>query len=137
MRIVTGATARSNIALLYQDLNWESLDQRRHCQCLIMMYKIVNGLVPQYLRDLLPNDIEGGHRLRSQTHQIIRVPYARTESYKRSFIPHALALWNSLERDKRSLPNLVAFNSKRPYAFLALLWGAMALSSSLQDKNWM
>ena len=54
MRIVTGATEKSNIVLLYEDLGWPYLDSRRQQHCLSLMYKIVHGLAPQYLHDILP-----------------------------------------------------------------------------------
>jgi hypothetical protein len=54
MRIVTGATQKSNIALLYEDLEWTSLEVQRNQHCLLLMYKMINNLVPQYLKNLLP-----------------------------------------------------------------------------------
>ena len=111
MRVVTGATARSNIALLFHDLNWESLQVRREVHCQLMMYKILHGLAPNYLQDLVPDRIVNQeHRhLRSQANDLIRVPFARTESYRRSFIPFGIRQWNSLSREVRSLPSFEVF----------------------------
>ena len=54
MRLITGATAKSNIAKLYEDTRWQPLKTRRDQNMLIMLYKIKNNLAPNYLFDLLP-----------------------------------------------------------------------------------
>jgi hypothetical protein len=54
MRIVTGATAKSNINSLYCDTKWQTLDERRKNRSLTMKYKIIHGFAPSYLYELLP-----------------------------------------------------------------------------------
>jgi hypothetical protein len=111
MRIVTGATARSNIRLLYDDLGWPSLSFRRQIHCLCLMYKIVNGNAPEYLKDLIPaRDLPGGRQnLRSCTNEEIKIPFARTESFNRSFLPFTLRLWNDLDLETRQILTLDSF----------------------------
>ena len=53
-RIITGATKLCNISLLLSDLGWESLQDRRNKHKLIIFYKIIHGLTPSYLTDILP-----------------------------------------------------------------------------------
>ena len=111
MRIATGATARSNINLLYNDLGWASLSSRRQIHCLTLMYKIVNGNAPKYLKDLIPdrNLPDGRQNLTSFTNEEIRIPFTRTESFNRSFLPHTIRLWNDLDREVRQLLTLESF----------------------------
>ena len=94
MRIVSGATERSNIALLYDELGWPSLDQRRRNHCLSLQYKIVNGLTPEYLSNLIPyrEEIEGERVLRSRDNKLLPIAFTRTDSFRRSFIPHTSRL---------------------------------------------
>ncbi len=40
MRLVCGATKRSNIANLYKDTGWQSVQERRDRAMVIMLYKI-------------------------------------------------------------------------------------------------
>ena len=54
MRIITGATERSHINSLYEDLGWTSLATRRKKHRLKWFYKITNGMSPEYLRELIP-----------------------------------------------------------------------------------
>ena len=110
MRIVTGATEKSNILLLYEDLNWTSLDVRRKTHSLTLMYKILNGLTPDYLQALIPNRLnDQGRPLRSVTRNLIPIPFARTETYRRSFIPNTIRLWNNLDQSTRESSSLEAF----------------------------
>ena len=53
-RIITGASKLCNISLLLSDLGWESLQDRRNNHKLIIFYKIIYGLTPTYLTDILP-----------------------------------------------------------------------------------
>ena len=54
MRIITGATERSNINAMYEDLGWVSLSRRRLIHRLTLFYKITNNRTPQYLADIVP-----------------------------------------------------------------------------------
>ena len=52
-RIVSGGTKLSSIQKLLEELAWETLQERRSKHKLVIFYKIVNGLTPEYLSDLL------------------------------------------------------------------------------------
>ena len=54
-RIVTGATKYCNIQKLLCDLKWETLAARRRKHRLILLYKMLNGLSPTYLSNLIPS----------------------------------------------------------------------------------
>ena len=56
-RIITGATKLCSIEKLLSDLGWESLQNRRNKHKLIIFYKIINGLTPNYLLDLVPPNL--------------------------------------------------------------------------------
>ena len=53
MRIIAGATERSNINSTYEDLGWVRLSRRRFIYRLILFYKITNNMTPQYLADIV------------------------------------------------------------------------------------
>ena len=57
MRCVTGATARSSIAKLNEDLGWVSLSDRRDTHCLVFFYKLFMGIGPDYLTRLIPQTV--------------------------------------------------------------------------------
>ena len=53
-RIITGGTKLCSIQKLLSELGWETLQERRAKHKLVIFYKIINGLTPDYLSDLLP-----------------------------------------------------------------------------------
>ena len=57
-RIITGATKLCSIKKFLTDLGWESLQSRRSKHKLILFYKMVNGLAPEYLQTLVPPTVQ-------------------------------------------------------------------------------
>ena len=53
-RIVSGVTRSITLSNLYKEISWLTLDDRRKYQKLILIYKIINGLAPQYLNNIFP-----------------------------------------------------------------------------------
>ena len=109
MRIVVGATARSNINLLYEETGWPTLSERRLFHVQKLMYKMVNNLAPNYLSDLLPDTVGQHVDYGLRNENSIRAPFTRTESYRRSFIPFGISTWNNLPAEIKRAPSLEAF----------------------------
>ena len=113
MRITTGATARSDIELLYEDTSWPKLSERRKGHVLILFYKIAHNLTPQYLSGMFQNlrGLPANYNLRSEGN-IIRFPFARTEIFKRSFFSNVIHEWNLLCHETKCLASLIEFKQK-------------------------
>ena len=56
MRLVTGATARSNIANHYTETCWQSISECHKYSVAVMLYKIRSHRAPEYLQYLLPQE---------------------------------------------------------------------------------
>ena len=108
-RVVIGATARSKTEGLYKETGWEPLDKRREFHRATLMYKIINGKAPGYLRDLVPQLVghRTGYMLRNR--EDLDQPLARTNIYANSFFPKGIALWNNLSRKVKQAPSVEAF----------------------------
>jgi hypothetical protein len=52
-RIITGLRCNSSRQKLYHELGWESLEYRRNKHKFTLFYKILNGLTPAYLYELV------------------------------------------------------------------------------------
>jgi hypothetical protein len=80
-----------------------------------MMYRIVNGLAPNYLANLVPNLVGNRTNYRLRNRGNLDPPIARLNVYANSFFPKTTHLWNSLGEDQRNLPSIDAFkaNHKR------------------------
>ena len=56
-RIVSGGTKLCRVDKLFQELGWEPLQIRRNKYKLVTFYKILHGLTPTYLLDIIPPHI--------------------------------------------------------------------------------
>ncbi len=109
MRLVTGATARSIRANLYEETCWQPITERCDNAMLIMMYKIKNNLTAEYLGEVLPPDNNELTHYNLRNSQNIAVPVARLETFRKSFIPFAINLWNNLSLHVRQVESLEEF----------------------------
>jgi hypothetical protein len=95
IRVITGATARSNIANLYKEVNIQKISKRIDNASLNVMYKIVHVIAPSYLNDLvLKEAAERPYNLRHK--QALKQPFCRLETFQKSFCPRTISLWNNL-----------------------------------------
>ena len=53
-KVITGATKLCSIKKLSADLGWEPLQRRRNKHKLVIFYKILHGIAPTYLLDIVP-----------------------------------------------------------------------------------
>ena len=107
---ITGAWKGTSRDKIYHELGWESLSNRRWYRRLALFYKIVNGLTPGYLREILPDVREQRYGLRHSNS--IALPRQRTEAFKNSFIPHCISLWNNLDEETRGSASLSIFKTR-------------------------
>lgn len=112
MRCVTGATARSNIAKLWEDSGWASLSERRDIHCLLSLFKILMGPGPGYLKALIPQTVGERTHYPLRTQENLSTPFTRLDIFKRSFIPRSLNLWNNLDLSIRQSASIVIFKNK-------------------------
>ena len=73
------------------------------------MYRSINGLIPNYITDLIPPVIgeTTNYSLRNQNN--ITIPFCRMEIFRKSYIPSDIASWNSLDESLRNSSSLNSF----------------------------
>lgn len=93
-RIVSGCTKLVSISELYHEICWESLAERRRKHKLILFFKMVNGISPEYLCNLVPNTVgeTSQYNLRNSTN--LQIIPTRTSLYAYSFVSSTLKEWN-------------------------------------------
>jgi hypothetical protein len=114
--LCTGTFKRTPSNALLYEVGWEKLEIRRYKAKITLLYKIINGLTPPYLRNLIPPRINAttAHNLRNQTD--FRIPLFRTSQASHSFIPSTLKIWNSLDPQIKNCSTLSSFKSKIKYS---------------------
>ena len=110
-RICCGATKLVSINKLSTEIGWESLQTRRTKHKLILFYKMVNGLSPPYLTQLVPQTISSQTPYPLRNRDDINVPFSRTNTYFNSFIPSVVREWNALSHTVRSATTLSSFKN--------------------------
>ena len=85
-RITTGATKLCSIQNDCNETGWSTLQARRNNHKLCQLYKIINGLTPQYLRNILPPRVHELNRYQSRNTDDFAIPVSRTASYYNSFL---------------------------------------------------
>ena len=110
-RIVTGATKLWSIERLFMKLGWESLQSRRNKHKLTTFYKIMHGLAPTYLSDLIPPIVgqSNNYALRNADH--IHGFRSNSNLFSDSFFPSTIKAWNSLPNEVREMTSVSAFKN--------------------------
>ena len=94
---------------LLRMVNWVKLDRQRLVDKSVMMYKIVNNMVPDYLSSQFV------FRSDTLTYNLsdcsLAIPQPRTNYCKRSLAYSGAVLWNSLPLDIRQSLSLNEFKS--------------------------
>ena len=110
-RLVTGAKKGTSHELLYNELNWDKLGDRRQNVKILFMHKIVNKNMPDYLCELLPTKV--GENVNIQTrlsHNIKQFP-CKGAQYPKSLLPHCIDMWNELDIDVRNIIDYESFKT--------------------------
>ena len=87
---ITGAIQGTSREKVYDELDLHSLAKRRWRSKLMLFYKIVNSLLPDYPYSYLDFPSQNGYLLISASISIIRPFPSRTKSFKKSFFPYCI-----------------------------------------------
>jgi len=109
--LITGAYKKTKHDLLLSECGLESLSIRRKQKKLIMLYKIINNLVPQYLRDVCPQLTQTRHDYMLRNINIEPILTHKTYYYM-SFFPSTIRLWNQEDRYIKTANSLNTFKSR-------------------------
>ena len=90
MRIVTGTTKLCSIAKLHNDTDWETLQTRWTKQKLLIFYKMLHGLTPNYLNNLVPPLVQEYSQYSLRNARNISTLQSRTNLHDNSFLPSAI-----------------------------------------------
>ena len=112
-RIITGLGCNSCRQKVYHELGWDTLENRRNKHKLILFYRILNGLAPAYLYELVQPYLprQSGYKLRNENNTF-HPPFSRTSSFYDSFIPFTIRLWNTLPLTITESPSLNIFKNR-------------------------
>lgn len=89
--LVTGTTRSISLQKLYKEIGWLTLADRRKYQNLIIMFKVINDMVPNYLNCLFPRTVGDSmlYNLRNSD-DFVTLP-RRTTLFENSFVLSAVS----------------------------------------------
>ena len=97
-RVVTGAWYGTKRSKLYENLGWESLEDRRTMRKLCILHETIENKFPRYLSAIVDEHQHTSERVRS-TRTLI--PYPSNRCLGQSFFPSTISDWNNLRLEER------------------------------------
>ena len=76
-----------------QETGFTPLAKRREFKKHTLFYKMVNNITPNYLSDLIPENVSNMSSYHLRNTDNIRTLRCHSETYARSFIPETIRLW--------------------------------------------
>ena len=122
---ISGAFQGTSRESLYRELGLECLQSRRWYRKMIIFYKILNGLVPKNLFDILSVLKNRHYSARNQSN----LELGRTKCFGNSFFPSCIKEWNKLDTKIKNLPSLSTFKK------VLLVFGKTEENSLLNAHN--
>ena len=110
-KIVTGAWQGTSRLKIYDDLGWESLQNRRTIRKLCILFETLKNNYPLYLAETL-NNCKYRQNSRYFDMQMLKNIPCRTRKFKASCFPSAIRDWNLLDYDIKNSVSKQAFKNK-------------------------
>ena len=98
-----------SINALLKETGWEPLSSRRRKHKLVLFYKMVNGLYPDYLHSLVPTTIGNASRYNPRNINNLQTVHAKTQLYFNSLLPSVIRKWNELPQPTRDSTSISSF----------------------------
>ena len=112
-RVIARSRKFDHITPLLIELHWLTVEQRIIFKILSFTFKVVNGLAPSYLSELLETYVPM-RMLRSSTQLLLLEPNFNLKTYgSRAFSVCAPRLWNSLPLEIRKCDSIDTFTEKK------------------------
>ena len=77
-----------------------------------LFYKMQNGLSPNYLSSLMPDNVGNNSAYNLRNAQNLNTVHANSQLYYESFLPSVTRDWNELTEEVRNTPTLSSFNRR-------------------------
>ena len=104
---VSGAWKGTSQDKIYNELGWETLDERRMFRRLVQFYKIMTNQTPDYLR--LPIQSQHCHLFGVRFGNVLKDIKCESYRYRNSFFPDSVSMWNDLGPKLRESKSISKF----------------------------
>ena len=109
-RLIVRLPKHSHITQTLIDLHWLPIPQRIMYKMILIVFKALNGLAPNYISNMLQYKPQSCHALRSDNSKLLVEPRSHSITYgDRNFSVAAPKLWYKLPLEMRKCDDIVAF----------------------------
>ena len=112
--IVTGAKTGTSHHLLYDEVQWQTLNRRKTIK-LNLVHKIVYNTAPTYLCEMLPNYVGDDVTYNLSGNQNLCQIKCTTEKFRKSFLPNCINLWTNLDEGTKSMQDFEDFKASTKF----------------------
>ena len=110
-RVLTRTKRSEHITPVLKSLHWLPVSYRIDFKVLLLVYKSLNGLGPEYMNDILV-EYKPSRALRSTDSGQIVEPRVQTKHGEAAFSRYAAQNWNKLPAELKSAPTVNIFKSR-------------------------
>ena len=111
-RLIKLTRKYEHITPVLMELHWLPISVRAEFKLMLLVYKALNGLAPQYIRGMLYVH-QPVRNLRSSSMELLKVPKSRLKTIgDRAFSIHAPRIWNNLPAYIRQSDSVTKFKSQ-------------------------
>lgn len=108
MRVILRCDRHTKIDRMLQALQFMSIRQRLRYNVCIFIFKIIKGMLSEYIRNRLETVGDANERQSRQSENIV-IPYRNTRSAQKSLFYEGVNMYNALPRDIKRCERLVTF----------------------------
>jgi len=128
-RLICNINRFDHITPVLYKLHWLPVRYRINFKILLITYKAINGLAPEYISELIKVKVSSRYNLRSSTELLLEQPRIRTlvTLGDRSFEVAAPTLWNSLPAEIRNARNINVFKKMLKTCFFRKAFCSLVL----------
>ena len=113
-RLVTNTPRICHVTPILEDLHWLPIKYRIEFKIVLLTFKCLYGLAPQYLVDLIAVAAQSRYNLRSRIATLLVPANARCLPTLQSAVPK---LWNSLPAEIRNIQTLTSLKRAFKHTF--------------------
>ncbi len=107
-RVILRRGKYEHVTPMLMELHWLPIDRRVQFKILVLTFKCLHGLAPQYLSELVVT-YNPARNLRSADRLLLEQPRVRTKVGERAFSHAAPSLWNRLPLSVRQCTSVEQF----------------------------
>ena len=128
-RLICNINRFDHITPVLYRLHWLPIRYRINFKILLITYKAINGLAPEYISELIKFKVASRYNLRSSSERLLEQPRIKTPVTlgDRSFEVAAPTLWNSLPVEVRNASDVQLFKRMLKTCFFRKAFCSMVL----------